>query len=86
MSNVSLLEAVKIQARAIIPVVKALEIELGKDRAPSARRRRHRRVVGRIHRLPPNPPIHIPAMLVVDSISPWKVSSFASPPRSTRST
>lgn len=33
MSDISILDAVKIQARAIIPVVKALESELGKDRA-----------------------------------------------------
>jgi len=33
MSEVSMLEAVKIQARALIPVVKALEVELGKERA-----------------------------------------------------
>jgi len=33
MSKISMLEAVKIQARALIPVVKALEIELGKARA-----------------------------------------------------
>jgi L-2-amino-thiazoline-4-carboxylic acid hydrolase len=33
MAKVSMLEAVKIQARALIPVVKALEAELGKARA-----------------------------------------------------
>jgi len=33
MSKISMLEAVKIQSRAIIPVVKALEVELGKERA-----------------------------------------------------
>lgn len=33
MSGTTILEAVKIQARAMIPVVKALEIELGKARA-----------------------------------------------------
>jgi hypothetical protein len=33
MPGVSMLEAVKIQARALIPVVKALERELGKKRA-----------------------------------------------------
>jgi hypothetical protein len=33
MAKLSMLEAVKIQARALIPVVKALEVELGKARA-----------------------------------------------------
>jgi hypothetical protein len=33
MSNISNLEAVKIQARAVIPIVKALERELGKEKA-----------------------------------------------------
>ncbi len=33
MSDVSHLQAVKIQARAVIPIVKALEAELGKERA-----------------------------------------------------
>ena len=33
MSKVSMLEAVKIQARAIIPVVKALEAEIGREKA-----------------------------------------------------
>ncbi len=33
MAKTSVLEAVKIQARAIIPVVKALEVELGEARA-----------------------------------------------------
>ena len=33
MAKVSMLEAVKIQARALIPVVKALEAELGRERA-----------------------------------------------------
>ena len=33
MAKTSVLEAVKIQARAIVPVVKALEAELGKARA-----------------------------------------------------
>ncbi len=31
--SISMLDAVKIQARAIIPVVKALEAELGRERA-----------------------------------------------------
>ncbi len=35
MSRTSILDAVKIQARALIPVVKALEAELGKERAHS---------------------------------------------------
>jgi hypothetical protein len=39
MSRVSMLEAVKIQSRAIIPVVKALETELGKERAHELVRR-----------------------------------------------
>jgi hypothetical protein len=33
MARISMLDAVKIQARALIPVVKALEAELGKERA-----------------------------------------------------
>ena len=33
MSSISYLQAVKIQARAVIPIVKALEAELGKARA-----------------------------------------------------
>ena len=33
MSRVSMLEAVKIQSRALIPVVKALEAEIGKEKA-----------------------------------------------------
>jgi L-2-amino-thiazoline-4-carboxylic acid hydrolase len=33
MSNISHLHAVRIQARAVLPIVKALEIELGKERA-----------------------------------------------------
>ena len=33
MSRISMLEAVKIQGHALIPVVKALEAELGKERA-----------------------------------------------------
>jgi hypothetical protein len=33
MSDISVLDAVRIQARAIIPVVKALEAELGKEKA-----------------------------------------------------
>ncbi len=33
MARVSMLEAVKIQARVLIPIVKALEAELGKDKA-----------------------------------------------------
>ena len=33
MSKISMLEAVKIQATALIPVVKALEEEMGKERA-----------------------------------------------------
>jgi predicted hydrocarbon binding protein len=35
MSKISILDAVKIQATALIPVVKALEAELGKERAHS---------------------------------------------------
>jgi predicted hydrocarbon binding protein len=33
MSRISMLEAVKIQARVLIPVVKALEVELGREEA-----------------------------------------------------
>jgi predicted hydrocarbon binding protein len=33
MAKVSMLEAVKIQARVLVPIVKALEAELGKERA-----------------------------------------------------
>ena len=33
MAEISILDAIKIQARALIPVVKALEAELGKERA-----------------------------------------------------
>ena len=33
MAEISMLDAVKIQSRALIPVVKALEAELGKERA-----------------------------------------------------
>jgi len=32
-AKISILEAIKIQARAVIPIVKALELELGKERA-----------------------------------------------------
>ena len=33
MSNISILDAVKVQARAVIPITKALEAELGKKKA-----------------------------------------------------
>jgi hypothetical protein len=38
-SEISILEATKIQARVLIPVVKALEAEIGKERAHDLVRR-----------------------------------------------